>query len=348
MEISQHIKDLLYTHDSVVLPGFGTFSARYTPATVDETTNTMSPPSKTILFDAEKTKSTGLLERHMAQREGISAGDAGKQIDEFVKTVKSKLKAGKQVSFAELGFFEVIKDNQLLFTYEPSGNLLLKSYGLSKISLPENIAPGEAKHDGTSKAGKNRAWVVWASVVLLLILLLGSVYFFKKDWWDSGTNYITQIFKGDSTNPPDDNDDSAGTDKSDELLVDDDTDKNPPPNDNTDKTDETDESDTDKPDSTADTDTEPASSDTEYDGQYKIPQKGNVYVIVGSLPTAELAEIQKQTMLKKGIEVEILPFDNNKYRLSAGSFRSVNQAVAFYNKLHQKHKTVDVWMWEYK
>ncbi len=336
MEISQHIKELLLTHDRVILPGLGAFKALYTPATVDKTTNTMLPPSKKIVFDAETTKSSGLLEKHMAERENISAEDARSQIDEFVKTVKSKLKAGKKVKFPELGTFKVIKDNQLAFTYEPAGNLLLDAYGLTKVSLPENVAPEDIDTADNDDTRKKRAWIIPLAALLLIIIFLTTIYFVKKDWWDSGKTYVTNIFKKDKKK---DKVDDTVADFNNNETIDEDINTNPEVNDTYV------ENNTEIP---ANNDTPVSSDDNTFSDQYKIPEKGKSYLIIASMPTAALAEKEKARLASKGINVEILPSGNNRFRLSIGGFSDPNDAVVFYNDFHAKHKKINPWLWENK
>ena len=95
MEISQHIKDLLLTHDRVILPGFGAFIAKYKPAKINQENHTMVPPSKEIIFDEKIIKDGGLLENKMAQTEKITLKDGmviqvGKRKFKILK-IKKKL-----------------------------------------------------------------------------------------------------------------------------------------------------------------------------------------------------------------------------------------------------------------
>ncbi len=367
VEISQHIKDLLFVHDRVVLPGFGAFVAKYSPAAVDKSTNTISPPSKEITFDAESRKSSGLLEKYMADKESITADDARAQIDEFVKTVISKLKAGKKVKFAELGTFALGKDNVISFLYEPAGNLLLDSYGLSKISLPENVAPAEIDKGSDGEKRKKRGWIIPVAAVVVLALLLTGVYFLKRDWWNRGTTYVTQVYNNITTkSKPDDADtddshladikDMDETDVIDDNTVIDETDDSNLTDNTTvtpDETDGTKPDDKVKPEDKKNVtpgkkDTPVSSDDNSYTGQYKVPEKGKSYLIIGSVNSAKAAEAEKARFEKKGINVEILPSGGNRFRLSAGTFTQPNDAVAFYNDFNAKHKGVNGWLWENK
>jgi len=368
VEISQHIKDLLFVHDRVILNGFGAFVAKYSPASVDKSTNTISPPSKEIIFDNESKNSGGLLEKHMAERENIAQDDASKQIEEFVKTVISKLKAGKKVKFPELGTFALDKDGKTVFLYEPTGNLLLDSYGLSKISLPESVAPAEIDKAESGEKKSKRRWMIPVAIILLLALFLGGVYFLKRDWWDNGKLYVTQIFIKNSDKPADkdnslipDETDTTDNGVADTELTSDDTAKR----DKTDKSDKTDKNNkSDKNDKSDKTDKNnvPVSNDTvkpddkapltnddsSSDGTYKLPEKGKSYVIVGSVASSKAAEAEKGRFAKRGITVDIIPSGAGRYRLSAGTFNSPSDAVVFYNNFNAEHKGINVWLWENK
>lgn len=353
MEISQHIKDLLFTHDRVILSGFGAFIAKYSPAKIDKKTNTMSPPGKEIIFDPKVTKDGGLLESHIAKYDKVSQADAEKQILEYVKTVKSKLNSGKKVKFPELGTFTKIKDDQIIFLYQPTGNLLLNSYGLPKISLPENIKEKKIKSEvkkpkHVQKTGRFRkVIIIAASIILAVALALFLIYKFKPDYWAKGQTYITQLLKFDKQ-------------KSDTIANNTGDIDNLPDVDTTVKHDTTNSDDgnkTDtnnnqiKPDDSNDNNKKPISSDTNdetYSGQYKMPKKRHFYLVVASLESANEAEKEKARLRRRGVKVDIIPAKNSQYRLSLGEFKSSLAASNFFDKFHDKHESIETWLWENK
>jgi nucleoid DNA-binding protein len=359
VEISQHIKDLLLTHDRVILSDFGAFIAKYKPAKINEETNTMSPPTKEIVFDPKIVKDSGLIEKHMAEKEKISLDEAQAQIDEYVKTVKSKLNAGKKVKFPELGSFTKIKEGIIMFTYEPSGNLLLDSYGLPKISLPKanktsekstkpvkTAAVKSTSTTSTSTGTKtvNKTGLIIGAAALLLIIMIVSVWLLKPEWMLAGKNktiaFYHSIFKSDKNDK---------SDKIAEITPESDTLKNKV---------------IDKDDINAETeikkDTSKVVSKEEItppvnnknkntstaDENYLTPQKGKSYIIVASLPSPETAEKEKERFSQLGIKVQIIPSDNNKYRLTLGVYNSTKEAVEAYETFHASHKNIHPWLWE--
>jgi len=137
MEISQHIKNLLKTNERVILKGFGVFTTKHIPARIDKETKIMKPPFKIVVFDDSVTEDAGLLIKHMAEKERISIDNAKEQIDEYVKTIKSKLSAGKNVEFKDLGSFSQKPGDKIEFSYLSEDNLLLDSFGLPTVTISD-------------------------------------------------------------------------------------------------------------------------------------------------------------------------------------------------------------------
>ena len=78
LEVSKYIKDLLFIHDCVILPGFGGFVANYKPANIDDNLNIVSPPSKAVGFNRNLSKNDGLLINRLAESENLSYLEAEK------------------------------------------------------------------------------------------------------------------------------------------------------------------------------------------------------------------------------------------------------------------------------
>lgn len=355
MEISQYIRDLLFTHDRVILSDFGAFTAKYRPAKIDEKANTMIPPHKEIVFDPTITKDGGLLRDHMVAQEGISADEADKQITEYVKTVKSKLNAGKKVIFKELGSFVKLKDDKIFFSYSPSENLLTDAFGLTNVDIPETkgekiAMPEKAASEKKPKDQKDkkryRSTLIFIIVIAIIVLAVAAVYMLKPELIDDGEKYVTELFeegnisenegKNESLRPDKDEDNQSGSLKKDET--------NDPEEDETivpESTDGMDET-KEKQDTQDNTNNEQNYGNVDM----KSPKRGHSYLIVASLPTPKLAQEEKNRLKSQGINAEIIPAGANKYRLSVGDFTGFKAATRFYNEFRKKHKK-EAWLWEY-
>ena len=366
MEISQYIRDLLFTHDRVVLSGFGAFQAKYISSKIDEKTNTMTPPSKDIVFDPATMQDGGFLRNYMVEQEKISPEEAEKQIQEYVKTIKSKLNAGKKVKFQELGVFSRIDKDKILFNYIPTENLLTDSYGLTEIDMTdkgghkfhiENTADSGARHTENKSKKRYRGLLLFIIIIAVIVLSGTAIYFLKPEWIDTGRTYVTEMFDNNSEpaddDPanPDTNDENTGTGDTDLAG---DTDNNEIDGDFTNEggsdyvapesTDTGVDSNTEEGNNTS----EQENNETSYgDVSLKNPVRGRSYLIVGSLPTPELAAKEKQRLERKGLNVDIVPAGSSKYRLSVGDFPNFREATRYYNEFHATHKKMQPWLWEY-
>ena len=63
MDITAFIRELLFGHDCVIVPGFGGFIGNYTPASIDKSSGTFYPPVKQISFNRNLNHNDGLLDR---------------------------------------------------------------------------------------------------------------------------------------------------------------------------------------------------------------------------------------------------------------------------------------------
>ena len=76
VDITAFIRELLFGHDCVIVPGFGGFIGNYTPARIDKKTGTFYPPVKQISFNRNLNHNDGLLVGRISGSSGINYGDA--------------------------------------------------------------------------------------------------------------------------------------------------------------------------------------------------------------------------------------------------------------------------------
>ena len=129
-QIAQHISQLLYDHNCVIVPGFGGFVTNYQPAKVHPTSFIFNSPSKSVAFNVKLTNNDGLLVNQVAKNEGISHYQAERQITEFVAQIQSALQEHKPVKLAGIGRLIMDVENNIQFLADNSHNFLMQSYGL--------------------------------------------------------------------------------------------------------------------------------------------------------------------------------------------------------------------------
>jgi len=136
LTITKYIKDLLFLHDCVILPGFGGFVANYHSAEVDVNRNVFLPPRKDIGFNRNLSQNDGLLISRMIKAEKMSYQEAEKAIAFFVEDLTVRVHRGEQVDFDGVGRFFYDKRHNLLFEPDRQANFLVDALGMDKVVLP--------------------------------------------------------------------------------------------------------------------------------------------------------------------------------------------------------------------
>ena len=84
MHLSNHISKLLFDHDCVTVPGFGSFLGNYKSAQYDFKEQKFYPPSKQISFNSQIKDNDGLLVKEISKTLGISYEESVKKVHHSV------------------------------------------------------------------------------------------------------------------------------------------------------------------------------------------------------------------------------------------------------------------------
>lgn len=168
--IGRHIKYLLRYNDCVIVPGWGAFIAQYQSATFDS--NKITPPIRTIAFNASLTHDDGLLTSSISRQLGISYDCASKRIAEEVNAMKYQLKNTGEVALSNIGsFVQNVKDSTVLFEPYNNNSAIAPYYGLPSVSITpivKSIAKDKQKGD-TIYLPIRKNWMrIAASIVVIL------------------------------------------------------------------------------------------------------------------------------------------------------------------------------------
>ena len=133
MDITAFIRELLFGHDCVIVPGFGGLIGNYTPARIDKSTGTFYPPVKQISFNRNLNHNDGLLIGKISGSANINYGDARNLVDEFVLDLRKRLGNGEKVVFDHIGSFNNNHEGNVQFEPDRNANYHLDSYGLESF-----------------------------------------------------------------------------------------------------------------------------------------------------------------------------------------------------------------------
>jgi len=133
MNLSNHISDLLYRYECVILPGLGAFLTQNKAAFIDAKTHTFYPPSKTLSFNRHLQTNDGLLANHIAKTKNITYEAALFRLRAEVKTLKENLEKGETISISNVGSLKINQNSYLEFIPETASNFLTEAFGLSSF-----------------------------------------------------------------------------------------------------------------------------------------------------------------------------------------------------------------------
>jgi hypothetical protein len=130
VDVTAFIRELLFGHDCVIVPGFGGFIGNYTPARIDKPAGTFYPPVKQISFNRNLNHNDGLLIGRISNTTGMNYGDARNLVEEFVSDLRKKLEKGEKIKFDNIGSFVNNHEGNIQFEPDRTVNYHLDSYGL--------------------------------------------------------------------------------------------------------------------------------------------------------------------------------------------------------------------------
>lgn len=133
MNITNHIQDLLYRYECVILPGFGAFLSQKQSAYIDETSGGFFPPKKVVSFNSQLIKSDGLLANYISEAEKISYPAAVQRIAEFVDKLENLLKTEGRIELDNIGRLFYSEEEKLQFEPAEKINFLTDSFGLDQF-----------------------------------------------------------------------------------------------------------------------------------------------------------------------------------------------------------------------
>ena len=127
MDITAFIRELLFGHDCVIVPGFGGFIGNYTPARIDKAASTFHPPVKQISFNRNLNHNDGLLVGRISE----SCKDQLWRCTEswlrsLPRDLSARLSKGEKVVFDHIGSFVNNHEGNVQFEPDRDANYHLE------------------------------------------------------------------------------------------------------------------------------------------------------------------------------------------------------------------------------
>ncbi|MFP4448650.1 MAG: SPOR domain-containing protein [Bacteroidales bacterium] len=180
MDVLYHIKDLLYSRNGLVIPGFGSIVVHYYPAGIDKQKNKIFPPRRKYSFNPLiKTDSDKILIKRLVSNYNVTEKQAGEQVKEFVEDMEKTLDSGKEFSISGIGSFKKDEKGKVRFVQEEQEtmgleSLKVESFELEKTEVTKKEEP-EKKSPPPPKRKKGRFFRI-ALLVLLVLFIVGGYF----------------------------------------------------------------------------------------------------------------------------------------------------------------------------
>ena len=171
MRLEEHISQLLYKHDCVIVPQFGAFITNAANVSFDEKTNTFLAPKKDLSFNSTLTKSDGILVNKIALDEPMSFDAAQTFIEEQVYFWQEHLKNGKSLTLKNIGSLQFNEAGKIDFKPYNDQNYFIAAYGLSNLQANYILDSSE-----TNTSNKHMSKFL-AAASLIPIIVGGFLYF---------------------------------------------------------------------------------------------------------------------------------------------------------------------------
>lgn len=202
-DISEQIRELLFRHDCVIIPGFGAFIGNYFPARVDRKEGLFEPPSRKITFNRHLTGNDGLLIGYISSVMGIGYGEARDMVNDWSGELRSRIMTDHPVTIDHLGTFSLNYDRAIVFEPDLTVNYLLSSYGLSAYhrkpvsGFDVRKMAIERRHEPAVSEPSVRSLLFRAAVIIPVLVALALVPFndriFKSNVEESNLNPLARV-----------------------------------------------------------------------------------------------------------------------------------------------------------
>ena len=135
--IPNHIYNLLYNHECVIVSGLGAFILNEEGTIIDENKSLFSPYKKIISFNPEIKKNDGLLANYISEIENISFEEACIKIASFVNKILIRINNGKTFHLETIGILQLNNSGYIVFKKEEDLNFNPDSFGLDSFYFPQ-------------------------------------------------------------------------------------------------------------------------------------------------------------------------------------------------------------------
>ncbi|MEM9819973.1 MAG: hypothetical protein AAF985_02830 [Bacteroidota bacterium] len=134
IDVAAYFEQLLFKHESVIIPDFGGIVSSYRSASIDHVQGLLHPPSKSLSFNKNLIINDGILINHIAKDLQCPEEKVRKAIEQYVTETQATLEKREIVVFPGVGRLYKDYEGQLQFLQD-STNFNRDAYGLGSVQF---------------------------------------------------------------------------------------------------------------------------------------------------------------------------------------------------------------------
>ena len=182
--VEDHIKDLLFRHDCVIIPNFGGLVSNPVSSKINTVSGTIFPPSKLIVFNKNLSINDGLLINHISKKEKISIDDSKNIVFDFSKKITDSLMTERSMRLNNIGLFTLGSEDNIIFHQDIANNFDLNSFGFESFQIHKKTKTKKIIDINQSSTTKKISYKAAAVLIPLILLSLTNILL------DTSTNNI--------------------------------------------------------------------------------------------------------------------------------------------------------------
>lgn len=137
IRLDKALRELIYEHNCVTVPSFGSFILRESIASANKFTGDIKPSGQTIFFNNAIVADDGILANYYKENLGISYSKALKYIQDDTDQIVSGLKERRSFPFGHVGNFFLNGEGKVFFLPSGALNISKKTFGLNVFKVEE-------------------------------------------------------------------------------------------------------------------------------------------------------------------------------------------------------------------
>ena len=182
--VEDHIKELLFRHDCVIIPNFGGLVSNPVSSKINTVSGTIFPPSKLIVFNKNLSINDGLLINHISKKEKISIHDSKNIVFDFSKKITDSLMSERSMRLNNIGLFTLGSEDNIIFHQDIANNFDLNSFGFESFQIQKKTKTKKIIDINQSSTTKKISYKAAAVLIPLILLSLTNILL------DTSTNNI--------------------------------------------------------------------------------------------------------------------------------------------------------------